>query len=82
MVTKGYTQEAGVNFTYNFAPIVNNTTLRIMLVLWIVRNYYAEVMDVQTAFLHGQLAEELFLEIPKGYREFMKKKVTKSKVNM
>ena len=74
MVAKGYTQEAGIDFTYNFAPVVGDTTLRIMLVLWIIGDYYAEVMDVQTAFLHGRLWEELFLEIPKGYREFMKER--------
>ena len=42
-----------------------------MLNLWIVKDYYAEVADVQTAFLHGELEEEVFLKIPQGYKEYL-----------
>ena len=42
-----------------------------MLLSWIVNDYEAKVADVQTAFLHGNLKEELFLSIPEGYKEFL-----------
>jgi Reverse transcriptase (RNA-dependent DNA polymerase) len=42
-----------------------------MLILWITNNYYAEVADIQTAFLHGNLEEELYLKEPEGYQEFL-----------
>jgi Reverse transcriptase (RNA-dependent DNA polymerase) len=42
-----------------------------MLILWIANNYYAEVADIQTAFLHGHLEEELYLKGPEGYQEFL-----------
>ena len=71
LVAKGYDQIAGVDFQYNFAPVTSEVTLRILLVLWIVRNYFAEVADVQTAFLHGDLDEEIFIKIPPGYKEFL-----------
>ncbi len=35
-------------------------------------DYFAEVADVQTAFLHGDLEEELFIPIPFGYKEFLR----------
>ena len=71
LVVKGYDQIAGVDFKYNFAPVTSEVTLRILLILWVLEDYYAEVADVQTAFLHGDLEEELFIKIPTGYKEFL-----------
>ena len=71
LVAKGYNQIASVNFQYNFAPVTSKTALRLMLLSWIVNDYEAKVADVQTAFLHGNLEEELFLSIPEGYKEFL-----------
>lgn len=71
LVAKGYDQVAGIDFQYNFAPVTSEVTLRILLVMWVVHNYFAEVADVQTAFLHGDLEEELFIKIPPGYKEFL-----------
>ncbi|MFM8622589.1 MAG: reverse transcriptase domain-containing protein, partial [Holophagaceae bacterium] len=71
LVVKGYDQVAGVDFQYNFAPVTSEVTLRILLIIWVIENYFAEVADVQTAFLHGDLEEELFIKIPQGYKEFL-----------
>jgi len=71
LVVKGYDQIAGVDFQYNFAPVTSEITLRILLILWILEDFFAEVADVQTAFLHGDLEEELFIKIPQGYNEFL-----------
>lgn len=56
---KGYDQVSGIDFQYNFAPITSEVT-----------DYFCEVADVQTAFLHGNLEEELFIKIPPGYHKF------------
>ena len=71
LVAKGYNQQAGVDFDYNNAPEWNEVTLWVMFTLWIASNYYAEVADVQTAFLHGHLEEELYLKVQEGYQEFL-----------
>jgi len=71
LVVKGYDQIAGIDFQYNFAPVTSEVTLRILLILWIMEDSFAEVADVQTAFLHGDLEEELFIKIPSGYAEFL-----------
>ena len=71
LVAKGYDQIAGIDFQYNFAPVTSEVTLRILLVLWIVKDLFAEIADVQTAFLHGDLEEEIFIKIPPGYKEFL-----------
>jgi hypothetical protein len=59
LVVKGYDQVSGIDFQYNFAPITSEVT-----------DYFCEVADVQTAFLHGNLEEELFIKIPPGYHKF------------
>jgi len=51
--------------------VTSEITLRILLIMWVIENYFAEVADVQTAFLHGELEEELFIKIPPGYQEFL-----------
>ena len=71
LVVKGYDQIAGVDFQYNFAPVTSEITLRILLIMWIIEDYFAEIADVQTAFLYGELEEELFIHIPSGYEEYL-----------
>ena len=71
LVAKGYDQIAGVDFQENFAPVTSDVTLRMLLVLWISKAYYAETLDVKTAFLHGKLEEEIFLKWPEGYTEYL-----------
>ena len=70
LVAKGYNQIAGVNFMYNFAPVMNDTMFKVLLTLWLKGNFVAKALDVKTAFLHGKLEEELFITIPEGYKEF------------
>jgi hypothetical protein len=71
LVAKGYDQIAGIDFQYNFAPVTSEITLRTALILWVINAYYAEIADVKTAFLHGDLEEEIFILNPPGYKEFL-----------
>ena len=72
LVAKGYDQVAGVDFQHNFAPVVNDTTVKILFGLWLQKKYRTLLVDVKTAFLYGRLEELLFAEIPEGYERFMK----------
>ena len=73
LVAKGYDQVPGVDFKFNFAPVTTEVTLRILLVLWIINDHFAEVADVKTTFLHGDLDEEIYINLPEGYKEFLEK---------
>ena len=68
-MTCGYSQVPGVDYTENYSPVVNDVTFRIILTIWIIRRYEAQIIDIETAFLEGVLEEEIYMQIPKGYRE-------------
>ncbi len=68
LVALGYTQVAGVDFTDNFSPVVNDVTLRMIPILWIVLGLDIHQMDVETAFLEGILdpSEYVYMHCPDG----------------
>ena len=69
LVVKGYEQRAGVDYTDVFAPVVKLTTIRTVLSIVAVRDLHLEQMDVKTAFLHGDLEEEIYMHQPVGFEE-------------
>ena len=69
LVACGYTQIPGVDFTSTYAPVINDITWRILIILKIVRKLDARIIDVETAFLLGELDEEIYMEVPPGYEK-------------
>ena len=59
----------GVDFTDNFASVVNDLTFRIALTRLMVEGLNTMLMDVETAFLYGEIKEEISMEVPVGMRE-------------
>ena len=48
-----------MDFTDKFAPVVNDVTLRIALVKMMMEDLKCMLMDVETAFLYGEIEEEI-----------------------
>jgi Reverse transcriptase (RNA-dependent DNA polymerase) len=67
LVDCGYSQVPGVDFQETFAPVINDVTFRILLVMMLTWNFKAKDIDIKTAFLHGDLKESIYMEIPKGW---------------
>jgi hypothetical protein len=66
LVACGYSQVPGVDFQESFAPVINDVTFRILLIMMLTWNLKGKIVDIETAFLHGNLKETIYMEIPKG----------------
>ena len=66
-VSKGFSQVEGIDYTKTFAIVTKMNSMH--LVLSLVASYKWEVhqMDVKSAFLHGDLHEEIYMEQPPGF---------------
>ena len=67
LVVKGYTQKEGEDFFDTYAPVARLTTIRVLLSLAASHNLLVHQMDVKTAFLNGELEEEIYMEQPDGF---------------
>lgn len=67
LVVKGYAQEYGVDYTEVFAPVARMDTMKMILALAAQKGWGVFQLDVKSAFLHGELEEDVFVEQPQGY---------------
>jgi hypothetical protein len=65
-VACGYRQIPGINFSESFVPVLNEVNFRIMLIAKLVWSMTRSVVDIETGFLHGDLDEDIYMEVPKG----------------
>jgi hypothetical protein len=66
LVAYGYSQVPGVDFQESFAPVINDVTFCILLITMLTWNLKGKIVYIETAFLHGNLKETIYMEIPKG----------------
>ncbi|GKD16572.1 retrovirus-related pol polyprotein from transposon TNT 1-94, partial [Tanacetum coccineum] len=67
MVAKGYRQEEGIDFEESFAPVARIEAIRIFIANASSKNMTIYQMDVKTAFLNGELKEEVHVYQPEGF---------------
>src|SRR3954454_17287080 len=67
LFAKGFRQIQGVDYDETFSPVVMLKSVRIMLAIAAYYDYEIWQMDVKTAFLNGNIEEELYMIQPKGF---------------
>ena len=67
LVAKGFSQFEWIDYNETFAPVEKMNSIRLVLSLVALHNWEFHQMDVKSAFLHGDLHEEIYMEQPPGY---------------
>ena len=69
LVAQGCTQKFGLDYEETFSPVVRFESIRSVIVLGALHKLQLHQMDVSTAFLHGELTEEVYMRQPEGFVE-------------
>jgi hypothetical protein len=69
LVAKGYAQIQGVDYDEVFAPMARLETVRLLLALAAQGKWEVHHMDVKSAFLNGDLHEEVYVQQPPGFSQ-------------
>ena len=69
MVAKGFSQIPGLDFTDNFSPVVNDATFRVVLTQMIIKEWVAKIVDIDSAFLSGDLEHKIDMTLPEACAE-------------
>ena len=69
LVALEYSQILSVDFTDNFAPMVNDITFHLMLSRKLIEKLSTRIIDVEMAFLYRELEDEIYMEAPAVYAE-------------
>ena len=67
LVAKGYNQEEGIDFDESFAPVARIEAILLFLAYAAHKSFTVYQMDVKTAFLYGELEEEVYVSQPEGF---------------
>ena len=66
-MAKGFTQKEGVDYNEIYSPVVRHSSIRGLLSMVVKFGMALEQLDVKTAFLHGNLEEQIYMSHPEGY---------------
>ncbi|KAE9158906.1 hypothetical protein PF005_g32252 [Phytophthora fragariae] len=71
LVAKGYSQRHGIDYEETYSPVAYLNSIRAMLAKCSAEGMEIEQCDVDTAFLYGELEEEIYMKLPEGLRELL-----------
>lgn len=69
IVAKEYSQRKGIDYDEVFSPVVRHTSIKIILALVASYDMELEQLDLKTAFLHGDLEEDIYMVQPEGFKQ-------------
>ncbi|CAM9686719.1 unnamed protein product, partial [Heterosigma akashiwo] len=67
LVTQGYSQKYGIDFTQTYSPVVNAASLKLLLAISANKGYHVDSLDISTAFLNGDIDGDVYVRQPPGF---------------
>lgn len=67
LVAQGFTQRSGIDYNETFAPVVKFNSIRLIIAIAVARNLPIHQFDIKTAFLRGDLEEQIYMKFPTGF---------------
>ncbi|GKE06455.1 retrovirus-related pol polyprotein from transposon TNT 1-94 [Tanacetum coccineum] len=67
LVAKRFNQKEGIDYKETVAPLAKMVSFRALIAIATHHNWIIEQLDINNAFLHGDLYEEVYMTVPQGY---------------
>ena len=67
LVALGFLQQLGINYMDTYSPIAKMVTIRIAFSFAAHHDLIIKHYDIKTAFLHGEIEEDIYINIPEGW---------------
>ncbi|GKC60358.1 ribonuclease H-like domain-containing protein [Tanacetum coccineum] len=77
IVAKGLGQKEGFDYDETFSPVIKMVTVRCIIAIVVVNKWPLYQLDVNNAFLYGDLYKDVYMTLPDGYNDEIKSKVYK-----
>ena len=68
LVAKGFSQVEGVDYNKLFSPVVQYETVCLLLALAALEDWHLKALNIKSAYLYGNLDEEIYMEQPEGFK--------------
>lgn len=69
LVIRGCEQIYGIDYEETFSPVISDSAIRLMFAISANLDYKMKKFDIKTAFLYGEVKEDIYMEIPEGFNE-------------
>lgn len=67
LVARGFSQEYGVNYFDTYAPVVKNSSVRLLMAVAVQNNWRVEQIDIRNAYVNSAIDAEVYVEQPEGF---------------